>query len=483
MALSASQRVLASASDLRHANLGAARWVVGFLTPTYGPGGRAKLVQHGDAWGWWRSGASALREIPTAEPGLAPYRDLAARVQRHAGDQATGATLLAAQLVARGLDGIVDGVPAAAYLDGFRLAQRQCRAVLASLRVAKPEEDVLASFVPGGRAWSQPILAGLRGAARDGVADLDRIDIRVEHGAEVAWAAGLRLEGDGELRTGRVGVLLLSTSWTVKPKGDASFVRRGGFDAGHEEEKLRRHVLEKVAALGAGVVVVQGALDEALRDALVARGVRVWTNAPRSSALRLEAATGARSVPRPDAAEKADIGRAVVERREHAWWIRGDGPTWTLVVPAQSGAREAAARDEAERLLRAAGLHLRDPGALPGGGAWQREVAASLRRSADAAPGKSPLGVRAAADAFDALADAVVRNAGLDPWKIRSLDGAWDASACVRVAVDAAFGTAQSVLRLDARYDKRPSSTRGLRGSGRRPGSPKRMPGDVPPLM
>jgi hypothetical protein len=58
-----------------------------------------------------------------------------------------------------------------------------------------------------------------------------------------------------------------------------------------------------------------------------------------------------------------------------------------------------------------------------------------------------------------------------------------DPAACVRLAVDGAFETAIALLRLDAAYSKRPSSAVGLRGGTGPAGSPKGMPGDIPPLM
>jgi hypothetical protein len=136
-----------------------------------------------------------------------------------------------------------------------------------------------------------------------------------------------------------------------------------------------------------------------------------------------------------------------------------------------------------ERLLRAAGVLLTDPRAVAGAGAWQRAVAAALARAADAAPGKAPLALRVAARAFASLADDLVRNAGGDPLDAPSPPaGVWDGYALVRGAVSAAFETANVVLRLDGRFDKKPSTAVGLRGAGT-PSTLRGMAGDVPPLM
>jgi chaperonin GroEL (HSP60 family) len=124
---------------------------------------------------------------------------------------------------------------------------------------------------------------------------------------------------------------------------------------------------------------------------------------------------------------------------------------------------------------------------LPGGGRWQRQVAAGLRQAADAAPGKAPVAVRAAADAIDAAADDLVRNAGLDPLRHPLLPDAqevWDVAGSVRIALVAAIEAAIQMLRIDGHYRRRESSSAWLRGGDKKvPKSLREMGGDIPPLM
>ena len=139
--------------------------------------------------------------------------------------------------------------------------------------------------------------------------------------------------------------------------------------------------------------------------------------------------------------------------------------------------------DEAERFLRVAGTALDDARGVPGGGRWQRRLATTLRSAAPMAPDRSPLGVEVAARAFDRLADRVVRNMGRDPIDEPTLDDVPDLARCVEAAVAGAFDVARTVLRIDARHEKAAQDRTAIRGGDAPMGSPKGMPGDIPPLM
>lgn len=485
------------AEAVRAQALEAARWVREFAAPCYGPRGADKLFDTDEGPVVLRSAASALRETPLAEASVRPYHALAREVQVHAGDQGTGALLMAARLVIEALEGRQDGVPLAATLDGYDLARRQAQAVLAGLAApadADPALRHVTKALPGATAV---VVDGLHRLGDDlgGRIDLDRVDLQTEPRDAPAWLEGVLAAPKHGPREDRAdaGVLLIEEGWRGRPRSEA--VAHRITDAAalaavqRQEDDARNAYLDRLEALGVGLVACARSMDEEVAGRAAARGLQVCTDVPSDTLDRLAAATGARRVPALDAATSDDVGRADLQRRPRrrgGVLVRGPGPSATLVLPAAGPMEQAAILDDGERLLRAAGAFLADPRAVPGGGRWQRQVAQGLRRSADAAPGKAPLGIRAAAGAFDALADDLVRSSGEDPLE-ESLpadaEGVSDPHAAVRLAVDAAFQTARSVLRLDGRYDKRPSSQEGLRGGTGPVGSPKGMPGDVPPLM
>jgi hypothetical protein len=469
---------------VRAESLHAARWIEAFLAPTYGPHGSAKLVDGPDPQ-WLTSGASALREIPGSHPALDPYRSLARAVQEHQGDGATTAVLLAARLVRRALD--APGLRPAAALSGYMLAARQSLAALgASARSASPEA-VLRSAARTPEA-AERIIAGI---PRDGAFELDMVDVRAEDVAGPTWLDGLVINPEAGPGPALVegGVLLLESAWKPGLRSEGSAYRFRSpkeYAEGHAREATRaREGVQRIRDLGVRIVLSTSSIEDTVKDALSSHAILVQTDTPASSLWRAARATGARPTPQPTSAQASDVGRGRAVRRDEGegWLLAGPGPAFTLAMPAHNATAHAAAKDEGERLLRAAGRILEDPRAVPGGGAWQRAVADSLSKAAAAAPGKAPLALRCAADAFHDLATDLVRNAGRDPL-VGPVSGpeVADPFPIVRHAVAAAFETARQLLRLDGRYDKRPSSTVGLRGRGS-PKSLRGMAGDVPPLM
>lgn len=466
------------------------------LLSGYGPHGGTRLLDLGDDVQLLGSAASGLTE-QAADAALVPFQDLARSVRSAVGDQTTTATLLASGLVRAGFDAEADGVPRPVLVEGIRLARRQ---TLASLRAMSDRTDAASALghvtmlgadavrvvTEGLQAWNQDV----------GTVDLDAVDIVVEADAGPAWAEGslARPQHVPDLRGGsHVGVLVVEKGWTIKPRSDG-VVRRITDPsmlaaARAEDASRRRSVRDHLLAGGVGFIVCGDAVDEDLCLDLARRGVWVWTDAPKDARRRLAASTGATAVPDMDHLDPDAVGRADVRcrsKRQGGWWVMGPAMAATLVLPSLSPVAQAAVADDGERLLRAAGVVLADARAVPGGGRWQRGVSRALRKASVHAHGKHALAVEMVADVFDAMADHLVRNAGVDPLDrplLPDADGVVDASPCVIAAVQAGFDAAVTLLRIDGRYDKKPSTPEALRGGSGPMGSPKGMPGDVPPLM
>ncbi len=402
-----------------------------------------------------------MRECGVAHPAVRPYISLATAVQAHAGDQATLAVLLAAAVVRAGHE------RPAHMLDAIPWARKQTRALLAAHARDGPPGRALEAVAAG---WGGPILEGL--ASMGSHIDLARIDIRAEDCAAPCWAKGTLIPERHPRPHGRI--LVCDTLLRLSLEGA---VARDPAGLRAYEDAQRQAAVAHAKALGVGVVVCHGSGE--LAEDLRSHGILVHTDASKGLMQRLEE-TGAVRVPRLTDALLRDLGKAAFSRHDKGWLAASR--SWTLLVPSVGPAKESSI-DTAEKILRAAGAVLEDPRCLPGGGRWQRIVADGLRRSADHAPGKAPLGIRAIADAFDGLADTLVRNMGKDPFDVKHLGEIHDAAACAELAVEAAFEAATQILRLDARYTRAPSSPEKLRGGTGPIGSPKGMPGDIPPLM
>lgn len=459
----------------------AARDVIDFASHAYGPSGGDKLVD-GDDLVLVDSAASALREMHVDHPQARPYKALATNVQATVGDGATTALLLAARLVVNALEAL-PGLPIPASLEGYQLAKRQALALLSAQAAPDPEGQ----SIPNGAL----LLAGVRDLGGPTGIDLDAIDIRAEPGPS-RWLDGLVIHPTHrpeQRRLANAAVMLSNDAWVFQTQTSANFVARTTAILrafGDHELAQRRDAVDALRGLGVDLLVTAKHPGAPMVDALLAAGIMVWTDAPKDAMARLAAATDAKSVARPSDATSQDLGRADLSRRgprETGWLVQGPGPSATWTVPQATDIHHAARIDQAERALRLTGAHLQDPRSVPGGGQWQASVARGLERASAAAPGKTALGVANAAKAMRALVHDLVRNSGRDPLGDAPTSAARDSFPAMHFAVSAAFEVAAQILRLDGQFNKRPSSAEGMRGGTGPSGSPKGMPGDVPPLM
>ena len=281
------------AATLRDQQLATAQWLDGFLAPGYGPHGAAKLVVAGaDGEGTWvRSPALALRETGSG-PLLAPYVDLATRVHQATGDGATTAVLLASRLVATALR---DGAPKVpTWLEGYRLARRQTKAWLSANTTRAPAAEALMHVADTG--WAAAVVPGLERLRENGKPlDLDAIAVRAEPEGPL-WLDGVVLEAKDPPRyEGVCGVLLLSTSWSVKPRVEGAQARvrsttaLSGFSGA--EDVLRRRAADHLKAFGIRLLVCAKSIDDDLRGLLLDAGIVVWTDASKGAMRRLATAT------------------------------------------------------------------------------------------------------------------------------------------------------------------------------------------------
>ncbi len=446
-----------------------AQWVWDFTAPGYGPAGGWKLVE-----GELSKAADALRAVP-GDPALAPYQELAADTRRH-GHQAALAMLLASGTVRRALDS-PKHVPA--MLEGIDLARRQTSAWLAAHARAASPAEALADVDP---LLPSALLEGLPHLVTGDSADLDRIAI---HGADIeqaAWSPGIPIDTEGP--AGPVGVLMVGDVTLPRPRTASSLKLSSAGAAADWEDAGIQALRARMQALGVGLLVCGKDVPEDLAARLAFDQVAVCRNAGKALMARIALATGARRSATLWTADADDVGAGTLTRRirrgDHL--LAGSGPTATLEVPG-IGPAASLAEARAEAWLRTVGAVWEDPRVVSGGGAWQREAAASLRAMAPHAPGKASLGIEVVATVLDDVAVALLRNLGRDPSRERSVPGVADSYVCALASVRSGLDVAQKILRIDGRFRKRSSNPMDLRGNLGPSGSPKGMPGDIPPLM
>lgn len=461
--------------SIQEANRAAAAWVEGFAARGYGPGGGHKLLA--DEARLVASAAEALRDVPGEAP-LAPYRGLAHRVQAEAGDQATLAVLWTAGIVRRVLDERPGTAQLRAIIDGLVLARRQARGWWDAHSAPGDVVTALATVAGDGPALFQ----GATGLVARGALDLDRIDVVAGPVDAPRWSAGLRITPDVP-RAAHGAILLVADAGLPRPRTQAT-VHGSRVDAMDFEAMAADAARSRLQGIGIVLLACRGEVPEALAGRLRQAGIMVLSHVPADLAHRIFLATGAEEQPHWQHAKTDDIGHGRIRPRHPrrgGALLSGDGPVATFEVPdgPMAGVRVAAV----ERWLRAAGHVWDDPRTLPGGGQWQRRLATHLRDTASLAPGRSAIGMETAAEALDAAADALMRNLGHDPLDTPTVDGVVDPGRCVVVAGSAALDAAIDILRVDAVHSRRASQPADLRGGEGPSGSPKGMPGDIPPLM
>ncbi|PSN86852.1 thermosome subunit [Candidatus Marsarchaeota G1 archaeon BE_D] len=189
-----------------------------------------------------------------------------------------------------------------------------------------------------------------------------------------------------------------------------------------QETQILREMVEKLAKVGANVVICQKGIDDVAQHFLAKKGILAVRRAKQSDMEKLARATGARIVTNIDDLTPQDLGEAqlVEERRvanEKMVFVEGCKNPRAVSVVVRAGLERAV--DEIERSLhdafKAVGTAVMDPRILPGAGATYVEIARKVREYATKVGGKEQLAVEAFADAVEIIPKALAENAGLDP--------------------------------------------------------------------
>ncbi|MCX8168150.1 MAG: thermosome subunit alpha [Ignisphaera sp.] len=188
-----------------------------------------------------------------------------------------------------------------------------------------------------------------------------------------------------------------------------------------EEAKILRDMVEKLASVGATVVVCQKGIDDVAQHYLAKKGIMAVRRVKRSDMEKLERATGGRIVTSVRDLTERDLGicEVVEERRvgndKMVFVERCRNPRAVTIL--LRGANDMLL-DEVERSIND-GLNtirniLRDPKIVFGGGAAEIDVAMKLRKWAESVGGREQLAILAFADALEEIPSILAQTAGMD---------------------------------------------------------------------
>jgi len=189
-----------------------------------------------------------------------------------------------------------------------------------------------------------------------------------------------------------------------------------------EEARMLKDMVEKIAAVGANVVICQKGIDDVAQHFLAKKGILAVRRVKRSDMEKLERATGGRIVSNIEDLTEKDLGYAeLVEERkvgeDKMVFVEGTKNPRSVSILLRAGLERLV--DEAERSLRdsmsAVADAIRDGRVVYGGGASEIKLAMYLRDYATKVGGKESLAVEAFANAVEGLVITLIENAGLDP--------------------------------------------------------------------
>ncbi|MCC6014162.1 MAG: TCP-1/cpn60 chaperonin family protein [Desulfurococcaceae archaeon] len=189
-----------------------------------------------------------------------------------------------------------------------------------------------------------------------------------------------------------------------------------------EKENILKGLVDKIASVGANVVICQKGIDDVAQHFLAKKGILAVRRVKRSDMEKLERATGGRIVSNIEDLTENDLGYAeLVEERkvgeDKMVFVEGTKNPKAVSIVIRGGLERVV--DEAERVFRDALSVVADVVKMPkvvyGAGAFEIELARHIREYANKVGGKESLAVEAFAKALEGIVATLIENAGLDP--------------------------------------------------------------------
>jgi len=445
----------ATGRDALRGNIMAARILAEVLKTSLGPRGLDKMLV--DSFGdvtVTNDGVTILKEMEVNHPAAKLLVETAKAQDAEVGDGTTSVVVLAGALLEKAEALLDQNIHPSIIIDGYNEAMRKALEILDEIaepvdvnntdmlkRVAKTAitskhigtgatfEKIAEMAVEAARIVAEPEKDG-----KGYVVRLDNVKIEKKKGGSLLDSQLVRgVVLDKEVvhpgmpkRVEKAKIALLDAPLEVKKPEITAKINitspeqiRAFLD---EETKLLKSMVDKIAEVGANVVVCQKGIDDVAQHFLAKRGILAVRRVKRSDMEKLERATGGRIVTSIRDLRPEDLGYAeLVEERkvgnDKMVFVEGvlNPKSVTILL---RGASDMVL-DEAERSVQDA-LHvlrnaMKEPKILGGGGAPEVEVAMRLRKHAQTVGGKMQLAIEAFADALEEIPAILSETAGLDP--------------------------------------------------------------------
>ena len=436
--------------DAQKTNIEAAKVVADAVRTTLGPKGMDKMLV--DSLGdvvITNDGATILNEMEIEHPAAKMMVEVAKTQDESVGDGTTTAVVIAGELLKRAGELLDQDIHPTVITKGFRIAKEKALEVLEenAIKVDIDDKKVLQQIaitaMTGKSAEkASEMLAELAVNAiskiaekKDGKIEIDTEDIKIEKKTGGSMEDSQLIDGiviDKEVvhsnmpkTVENAKIALLDTALEIKSLETDAKISINTPDQLEaflkEEEKILKEMSEKIIKSGANVIFCQKGIDDVAQHYLAKAGILAARRVKKSDMEKLAKATGANIVTNLDDLTENDLGFAgiVYEKKvagEDMIFVEKCKEPKAVTILLRGGTEHVV--DEVERAMEdavkglAAALELGK--VVPGGGAYEIEVAKEIRKFAEGFKGREQLAINAFADAMEVIPKSLAENAGLD---------------------------------------------------------------------
>jgi len=442
--------------EAQRTNIMAAKIVAESVKSSLGPKGMDKMLV--DSFGdvtITSDGRTILDEMDIQHPAAKMMVEVAKTQDNEAGDGTTTAVIISGELLNKAEELIEKNVHPTVIIDGYRKAQEKALEILEKMAITvdlnsqdyakKAAMTSMASkLVAEHREYLAEIAVKAILAVTEKVgdkyrADVDDVKVEKKTGEsvqETKLIQGIILDKDVShsgmpKRVEKAKIALLDcpleiekTEFDAKiniesPEQMEAFLK--------QEEDMLREMVEKIAKVGANVVLCEKGVDDMVQHFLARKSMLTVRRIKKSDMEKLAKATGGKIVTNLEAITTTDLGYAnLVEERkvgdDKMTFIEGCKHPRAVTILIRGGTERIIA--EAERSIHDALCVVRDiveePKIVAGGGSPELEMSRQLKKYAETLPGREQLAVRGFAEALEAIPTTLTENAGLDPIDVLS---------------------------------------------------------------
>ncbi|MDX1441808.1 MAG: thermosome subunit beta [Nitrosopumilaceae archaeon] len=437
--------------DAQKNNIQAAKLVSEILRTSLGPRGMDKMLVDslGDVT-ITNDGATILKEIDVQHPAAKIMVETSKATDIEVGDGTTSTVVLAGALLERAEELIAKNVHPTIVVDGFKRASAKAIEMLKQIGIKIDPQDKkflkkIASTTMSSKLVSsdseklaevivEAVLAVAEKRGDEFKVDIDNIKVEKKGGKTINATElinGIILDkevvhGGMPKRIENAKIALLNSPLEIEktefdakininsPEQMQTFI--------DEENKMLKHLVDKVSQCGANVVLCQKGIDDMAQYYLAKSGIMAVRRIKESDMTKLAKATGARVVTNITELSDGDLGHAqTVEERQiedDKWvFIEGCKNPKAVSILARGGSQRVV--DEVERSIHDAIMSVKDvveyPYAVVGGGAAEAHVANKIREWSNSLDGRPQLAAQRFAEGIESLPLALAENAGMDP--------------------------------------------------------------------